>query len=140
MFAGSGVGVGAQAGDLQGTHSLVGWHQWGTLPTDPHPQLQAPSLLAEPSPEPRGSVGGSYPRGAAKGGMDKLGRTCPREAGVEGHEEKGECHCVSRDKCLPSGKLDLIRSLMGSSTFPTPQQTGEVTVESPLSPPGAGGL
>ena len=79
-------------------------------------------------------MGGSYPRGAAKGGMDQLGRTCPQEAGVEGHEEKGECHCVSRDKCLPSGKLDLIRSLMGSSTFPTPQQTGEVTVEEPSQP------
>lgn len=48
--------------------------------------------------------------------------------------EKGECHCVSRDKCLPGGKLDLIRSFMGSGTFPTSQQMGEVTAEEPSQP------
>ena len=48
---------------------------------------------------------------------------------MEGHEEKGECHCESRGKCRPSGKLDLICSFMGSGTFPTSQQMGEVTVE-----------
>lgn len=51
---------------------------------------------------------------------------------MEGCEEKDACHCISHG--VSRGNLDLICSFMGSGTFPTPRQTGEVIVEEPSQP------